>query len=91
MSQKRRPSKDERYIEKLRLALWCAYDELCEIERLNTTSKEQALRIVRAIGFCKWDKEPEWSQRLAQHERRIFRPPTFRQRLGRWFRLRKTD
>lgn len=90
MSQKRRPSKDERYIEKLRLALWCAYDELCEIEK-EATSKEQARRIVRAIGFCKWDKEPEWSQRLAQHERRIFRPPTFRQRLGRWFRLRKTD
>ena len=57
--------KDPREIqrEKLKAALEFAYEELCEIERL-ASSKEQALHILRAIGFCKWDKQPEWNERI---------------------------
>ena len=50
--------------ERLLAALGFAYTELCEIERLNTSSKEQARHIFRAIGFCKWDKQPEWDERM---------------------------
>jgi len=50
--------------EKAEAALGGAYTALCALEPLLTT-KEQVAHFLRALAFCKYDKHPEWDERVA--------------------------
>lgn len=55
------------YEERLRLALQMAYAEFCELEQYAGTTNV-ARHILRGLAFCKWDKQPEWDERMAAVE-----------------------
>ena len=50
--------------DKAEAALGGAYTALCALEPLLTT-KEQVAHFLRALAFCKYDKHPEWDERVA--------------------------
>jgi len=56
------PSKEE-----LTLALEAIHQQLCIAEKLNTFSVPLARHIIRAIEYCKYLKQPEWSEAISRY------------------------